>query len=61
MLGSPASDADPLAGAALSFTERCRIEVLLTDGQIPGSPGRSHAARHDQRRQLPRDPRAVRV
>jgi transposase, IS30 family len=40
VLGSPASDAEPPPGAALSFTERCRIEELLTDGQIPAQIAR---------------------
>ena len=35
VLRSPQSDADRPPGTALSFTERCRIEALLTDGQIP--------------------------
>jgi IS30 family transposase len=35
VLRSPESGAEPPPGAALSFTERCRIEELLNGGQVP--------------------------
>ena len=40
VLRSPESDAEPPPGAALSFTERCRIEELLNGGQVPAQIAR---------------------